>query len=114
MRLIDADELKIKLADELSDALGETDFTDGLHHGLHLAISLAEETPLADAKPIRHGYWNILTPQDDDGGWVAIRCSNCNFTTPYASSRKEIEENGFVYHYCMYCGAKMDEKETDQ
>ena len=56
MILIDADELKIKLADELRDALGETDFTDGLQHGLKLAISLAEETPLADAKPIRHGH----------------------------------------------------------
>lgn len=94
MRLIDADELKIKLADELSDALGETDFTDGLHHGLKLAISLAEETPIADAKPIRHGHWNSRQ--------LVYECSECGHMG-YSDM-----------NYCPNCGAKMDEVEEDE
>lgn len=100
MRLIDADELKIKLADELSDALGETDFTDGLQHGLKLAISLAEETPLVDAKPIRHGHWERVC--DAYTYWYA--CSECGERRPYGEFRNEINAP-----YCYRCGAKMDE-----
>lgn len=109
MRLIDADHLRkwiiangngwhFKTVEDILDQIDRED-------------TYFEDADIVDAEPIRHGHWNILTPQDDDGGWVAISCSNCNFVTPYASSRKEIEENGFVYHYCMYCGAKMDEVE---
>ena len=101
MRLIDADALIEHMRKAYNKRISDWDLISTV------AVIGAEE----DAEPVRHGHWNILTPQDDDGGWVAIRCSNCNFITPYASSRKEIEENGFVYHYCMYCGAKMDEVE---
>lgn len=90
-RLIDADELKKKLADELSDALGETDFIDGLQHGLKLAIELAEETPTVDAEPIRHGHWVSRIK--------IYECSECGFA-------------GYPeMNYCPWCGAKMDEVE---
>lgn len=101
-RLIDAD----FVIDTVNEFKGKNRKTD---LGIKLVEEIVSIAPTVDAEPIRHGHWNILTPQDDDGGWVAISCSNCNFVTPYASSRKEIEENGFAYHYCMYCGAKMEE-----
>ena len=114
-RLIDADKLHsefMKMAEfKPNSEIGEPTCgcTRRLVFHISEGIRKINEQPTVDAEPIRHGHWNILTPQDDDGGWVAISCSNCNFVTPYASSRKEIEENGFVYHYCMYCGAKMEE-----
>lgn len=99
MRLINADELRIKLADELSDALGETDFTDGLQYGLKLAISLAEETPIVDAKPIRHGHWLPV-----EGRIICLKCSVCGdwFDLDYSEQEEE-------FKYCPLCGAKMDE-----
>jgi hypothetical protein len=107
MRLIDADELKIKLADELSDALGETDFTDGLHYGLKLAISLAEETPLADAKPIRHGHWIGI----DDEPCESYECDKCGYITEDIGCNYGIPNN---FNYCPNCGAKMDTKGEEE
>ena len=103
MRPIDADELKKKLADELSDALGETDFTDGLQHGLKLAIELAEETPIADAEPIRHGHWE--KSKDDNDRW---RCSRCgNVYIGFNGIHSTFAE---ICYYCPNCGAKMDDE----
>ena len=61
-----------------------------------------EQMPRVDAVPVRHGHWK----HDETG---ANFCSVCN-EFPYDDG-----EYHLVWHkdYCPYCGAKMDEEETE-
>lgn len=54
------------------------------------------ESMVGDAKPVRHGHWDIIY---NDNIPYAYRCSLCGRTRI---------DNG---NYCPHCGAKMDEVE---
>lgn len=103
MRLINADEIKIRLPFILPPynmMLLRNSITQGI-----------QDTPTVDAELVRHRHWrNMGEHKDDDGNtWGEIYCSGC--------------EMGFIgmgtidteaLHYCPNCGRKMDEEADDE
>ena len=74
-RLIDADKLHsefMKMAEfKPNSEIGEPTCgcTRRLVFHISEGIRKINEQPTVDAEPIRHGHWNILTPQDDVMEW---------------------------------------------
>ena len=65
-----------------------------------------EQAPTVDAEPVRHGFWNVYKWSDDKENLnTEMTCSVCGITF---FSPNDITADEF--HYCPYCGAKMDEE----
>ena len=92
MRLIDA------------DALIEEALTEGAY-GYVDAKQIAD-APTVDATPVRHGHWIIGVDNDD----FDIKCSKCKWTDTFeVAGIAAVKRIAKVMHYCLSCGAKMDE-----
>lgn len=57
--------------------------------------------PTAEAEPVVHGEWEILTDEYD---CEYMRCSACNEEF-YPADEDTVDK---LYNYCPNCGAKMD------
>lgn len=61
---------------------------------------MADEQPIVDAEPVRHGRWIEV-----DVGDCCYRCSECGFIRDaYLLD---------IGNYCPQCGAKMDEEKEN-
>lgn len=87
MRLIDADEVKQRVADTYFDTL------------IPCVIRAVDDSPTVDAEPVRHGHW-VSVPHKS-----ARVCSVCEHDEPY----KNAPDDADIFNYCPHCGAKMDE-----
>ena len=67
---------------------------DGEEHDGITLQSIIDKMPTVDAKPVRHGHWEI----DMRGNWACSLCGN----DPYHDNMKNM-------NYCPNCGARMDE-----
>lgn len=89
MRLIDADAL-----------------IEATQHGCVVRRKDIEDAPTVDAEPVRHGRW---IAHSTELCWDV--CSVCG-----TGCKRREEDNGadvqYNYHYCPWCGAKMDGGET--
>lgn len=73
-------------------------FDAGVQFGVDHAISCIMEAPAADVAPVVHGRWEpIMDAYGDLEGWIC------------ACGRESKE----MSKYCPNCGAKMDERLTD-
>lgn len=70
--------------------------------GFKEARSVVERFPTVDAAPVVHGWWTMSSDRPD-----TIICSNCH----EAFDVWKVDINR--YHFCPYCGAKMDLEVTD-
>lgn len=102
-RLIDADEIKIRLP-----------FTLPRYNMMLLRNSIMQgiqDTPTVDAELVRHRHWRNMGEHTGKDGftWSEIYCSGCEmgFT---GIGTIDIE----ALHYCPNCGAKMDEEADDE
>lgn len=57
-----------------------------------------DNQPIVDAEPVRHGHW---VRNDNE----TYSCSECHSWIP--------EEQHHYAKYCLFCGAKMEEKENE-
>lgn len=88
MRLIDADALGICKANR--NVFDKPEYADGWNS----AVAIIEDAPTVDAVEVVHGEWKL-----GESG-VVYFCSQCRC----AAHPRESER----WHYCPYCGAKMD------
>ena len=63
------------------------------------------ESPIIDAVPVRHGWWETKVYTTESDGWITEYreevCSECG------------EGQIGISNYCPNCGAKMDEGEQN-
>lgn len=102
MRLIDGDELKLKLPNT---------YHNGFENCRECRLLEREEVnayidrmPTVDAVPVVHGEWI----ECDDYGDIHYQCSECG---DECYSEDGTPSENFMY-YCPRCGAKMDLEET--
>ena len=84
-------------ADEVGCVRGEYE----LANGILKAISVVEDAPTVEAKPVVHGKW--IEFDIDYGGipTVGYQCSECG------------QSNGFITDFCPNCGADMRGEKND-
>ena len=76
-------------------------------YGIETVLEYAENLPAADVAPVMHGHWIIGVNNDD----FDIKCSKCKWTDTFeVAGIAAVERIAKVMHYCMNCGAKMDEE----
>lgn len=74
---------------------------------------IIDDEPSIDAVPVKHGKWN---PHPFEKEWDV--CSSCG--TGCKRREREFDHLGqksvteYNYQYCPWCGAKMDERRTDE
>ena len=108
MRLIDADELVVRLKDWRGDK-EDIDMSDphdvGYYDAMCRAIRCTALAHTIDAYPITHADW--VDPYADDmiAKDMVYQCSNC-----HASVFKIFSP---TMNFCPNCGARMNEKEND-
>ena len=115
MRLIDAEELLIKLQwhCDLNCPYTETQ-RDVMCNACFLgdAKDYIDSMPTIDAEPIRHGEWRA-----DEMSYTVgeVWCSVCK-TEYYIDDLYNVGENAQndLPNYCPHCGAKMDEGDKDE
>lgn len=82
------------------------DWEMGEGRGVSDCYDAIKAIPAADVAPVRHGRWLLgpTNPYDDPGhkNRMVKVCSCCHWS------------NACRYNYCPNCGAKMDEKETEE
>ena len=102
MRLIDADELKQRIAFRMWDVDDDCPHDEGtIRISEDWAIdALVDKQPTVEAVPVVHGHW-IDTGKSDDAGNSFYMCSVCGC----GENHYPIVE----VPYCWKCGAKMDE-----
>lgn len=102
MRLINADEIKIRLPFKLPQ-----------YNMMLLRNSIMQgiqDTPTVDAEIVRHGSWDVYKWRDDkENPNTEMTCSVCGIT--FFSPN---DLNADEFHYCPNCGAKMDEEAEDE
>lgn len=100
MRLIDADAFKTRLEHEA--------WNRG-HVELLRARDIADESPAVDAVPVRHGKWlpkhHYIAGYEFVSGHICSECGN---------DALNAEGDDFLTDYCPNCGAKMDERKTNE
>ena len=101
MRLIDADALKNKIEQHsypLSDRI------NSIENGMFLCgiYQAVDESPTVDAVPVVRGEWRVT-----DAYPHRVYCSVCYKTNIYNA---EILEGKEYPRFCMWCGAKMEDK----
>ena len=101
MRMIDADEIKIRLP-----------FTLPPYNMMLLRNSIRQgiqDTPTVDAEPVIHGFWDVYKWRGDkEEPNTEMTCSVCGIT--FFSPN---DFNADEFHYCPNCGRKMDEEADD-
>jgi len=126
MRLIDAGELIREF--EKIKTNGSTEYQEGINDGIDRCTVLVANAPIvdavpledfrsmermvnkltkaiADAEPVRHGYWEW----NDNGGLFGnYHCTVCGYI-PGKFPRMHCPD----YMYCPKCGAKMDEEKEN-
>lgn len=65
---------------------------------------IVSEQPTVDAVPVVHGHW--VSEINSYGETTAWHCSNCYERTGFFTTGQS--------NYCPECGAKMDEKSTEE
>lgn len=84
-------------------------YKDAWESAIIKAMSIVEEAPTADVRPIRHGHWSdkmVAVPQKNKVGYheddyeFRFQCSECG---------KVLNKTA----YCGSCSAKMDGKTND-
>jgi predicted RNA-binding Zn-ribbon protein involved in translation (DUF1610 family) len=106
MRLIDADELLVTndLADKNKYGRGRHLNRDAMNTMmLYEFKGMVDDAPTADAKIIRHAYWETPTKTSAH----MTRCSHCKNSVGVVSPNSN-------YLYCPWCGAKMDERTEEK
>lgn len=99
MRLIDADALVQKMADNFRQGVW-----DGCDCGeYHIAEDTIFEAPTIEAEPVRHGRW-VFGEMDVLG--APVNCSECGWGRPTVDPVKWLAYPG--HKHCGNCGAKMD------
>ena len=91
--------------DEWLETVGYATIGKGLSYYAELKGCITD-APTIEAKPVVHAHWIsrlvLITPYTkDDYEEEIYNCSNCNMTIEFDTP------------YCPYCGAQMDEKESD-
>lgn len=114
MTLIDADALKKKIKNAISDCkkqakeppLREKDLSTlfSVKGAYEYILEAIDESPTIEAEPVRHGYW-IPKFVSARGNADMFECSECNANS-YTAHKTRICH----YKYCRNCGAKMDKK----
>lgn len=96
MRLIDADVICEKLAERAMEYLNVDECTV---ETIKEDMKIVNRIPTMEAEPVRHGYWEPVSDDDQDEG--QFHCSICGAPEFFQS---------FVplSKYCYNCGAKMD------
>lgn len=69
-------------------------------------VKVLNAQPTVDAEPVRHGKWKQW---DEDDYGDTYECTSCG--EAFVMLEGSPIENG--YHYCPYCGAKMDERKEE-
>lgn len=101
MRLIDADELILRLETQDNSCAPDT-LEDWTPQDMTRAeIADINKMPTIDATPVKHGEW--IKGQFVDSG---LKCPFCGFV-PYDPGGCE------KFNYCSNCGAKMDGERKD-
>ena len=101
MRLIDAEALKTKIQKIKAEAL-EHGFAPESVCG-DILLNFLDNAPNIEAKPVVHAHWekqNYI-----DMYYTEVHCSSCG--------KRVLAEHQKEYKYCPFCGAQMDEKESD-
>lgn len=94
MRLIDADALKqFEISFLMSDGYG---YADVVYAGY------IHQAPTIDAVPVKHGVWEKVKYEDDDGYFYLYVHKDCGC------------EQARERNYCPNCGAKMDGGKDDE
>ena len=93
---IEREAIEKAFAEEIS-----TNYLDDYAKGFQAALLAVMSIPTADVAPVRHGYW-VKEKRDVLIHWHCSVCKECYF----------LEEPNA--EYCPHCGAKMDEKESDE
>ena len=75
------------------------DIVEAEMFGVVQCLERVESAPAADVVEVRHGEWERAINQKHSAKWSSkVACSVCRC-------------QGYErYHYCPYCGAKMDGK----
>ena len=99
-RLIDANALIHRVAEERDSVEIKTGCDIGYHNGLNMAVN----APTVEAVEVVHGRWDERDRAGIKIGGFMV-CSNCNVMIPKA-------DNNYYcllrLNYCPNCGAKMD------
>lgn len=95
MKLIDADALRREIQQITFHGNG----------GI-LTVMAINKAPVIDAEPVRHGKWKQW---DEDDYGDTYECTSCG--EAFVMLEGSPIENG--YHYCPYCGAKMDARKKN-
>lgn len=83
--------------------------------GIRIAMQVINEPPAADVQEVNHAYWE--TREEEVYGIVPTDfkvCSNCGkeYTSVFmAACCADFEEGVIRFHFCPYCGARMDAAE---
>ena len=104
MRLIDADALIKSIKSHTVEDNGLTnDYKAGLTDSIRTAVALAENASTISAVPVVRGVWLVT-----DAYPHRVYCSLC-YKTNVPNKEWLYEKNDYP-KYCMWCGAKMEDK----
>ena len=104
MRLIDADELRKKIEEEvLNLEKNNTFISTYMHSALLWVISLINRATTIESEPVRHGEWIETGVFELDVIYSGWKCSECGYIFC-----------GDKFKYCPKCGAKMDGGNNEQ
>ena len=79
-------------------------------YGIETVLEYAENLPAADVAPVVHGHWIIGGDNDD----FDVKCSICEWTDIFeVAGIAAVERIAKAMHYCLNCGAKMDEEVSE-
>lgn len=104
-RLIDADELKLVSYDIKGTAYDGAEYLAYVA-GIERVFSDIDDAPTIDPESLRsHGHWKDfpLVRKINKTNVPIVQCSNCKITFCDI-----INNHHYIYHYCPYCGAKME------
>lgn len=113
-RYIDADKLKQRkrhIEFIMSDGKKQDEYD-------FVKFSDIDETPTADVREVKHAHWKER--EEEVYGIppsLFYGCSECGVeyhNVFMAACCAEFEKDTIQFHYCPYCGAKMDGKENEK
>ena len=105
MRLIDADELMVRLPKK-KPGVANARYTDGYNDAIMRFRSMVHGSPTVDAvAEVRHGKW------DDNAVAFYRKCTVCGCCVEWDKKPFLFGVGG--YNYCPNCGARMDGGEDD-
>ena len=107
MRLIDADELKKKIEEEvLNLEKNNTFISTYMHSALLWVISLINRATTIESESVRHGEWSYdFRYRGMKFANAMLRCSECG--------NGSFIREGEMPKFCQHCGAKMNKKSPE-